>query len=56
MGITRIRQPGVEGVEPELGYRLVSSTWAKGYATEGARALIDHGSRRMGCSELSPRR
>lgn len=29
--------------EPELGYRLVSSTWGKGYATEGSRALIDHG-------------
>jgi RimJ/RimL family protein N-acetyltransferase len=29
--------------EPELGYRLVSSSWGKGYATEGSRALIDHG-------------
>lgn len=29
--------------EPELGYRLVSSSWGKGYATEGARALIDRG-------------
>lgn len=27
--------------EPELGYRLVSSAWGRGYATEGAIALID---------------
>ena len=29
--------------EPELGYRLVSAAWGKGYATEGSRALIDKG-------------
>ena len=29
--------------EPELGYRLVSAQWGKGYATEGSRALIDKG-------------
>jgi len=29
--------------EPELGYRLVSSVWSHGFATEGSRALIDHG-------------
>lgn len=27
--------------EPELGYRLRSSSWAKGYATEGSLALVD---------------
>jgi RimJ/RimL family protein N-acetyltransferase len=29
--------------QPELGYRLVSSAWGQGYATEGSRALIDMG-------------
>lgn len=35
-----------EADSPELGYRLVSSCWGRGYATEGSRALIDHGFRR----------
>ncbi len=26
---------------PELGYRLVSTAWGKGFAAEGSRALID---------------
>jgi RimJ/RimL family protein N-acetyltransferase len=29
--------------DPELGYRLVSSAWGRGYATEGSRALIERG-------------
>lgn len=30
-------------LEPELGYRLRRSAWGQGFATEGCRALIDHG-------------
>ena len=37
--------------ETELGYRLRRSAWGKGYATEGARALI-----RKGFTELGVRR
>lgn len=29
--------------QPELGYRLLSDSWGRGYATEGSRALIDRG-------------
>ena len=35
--------PGCAANEPELGYRLVSAAWGRGYATEGSRALIDNG-------------
>lgn len=37
--------------EPELGYRLRKAAWAKGYATEGSRALI-----RKGFTDLGARR
>src|SRR5205823_5899186 len=37
--------------EPELGYRLRKSSWGKGYATEGSRALI-----RKGFTDLGVRR
>jgi RimJ/RimL family protein N-acetyltransferase len=36
-------RPDAAADAPELGYRLVSSAWGKGYATEGSRALIDKG-------------
>jgi RimJ/RimL family protein N-acetyltransferase len=37
--------------EPELGYRLVASTWGRGFATEGSRALV-----RKAFEELGARR
>ncbi len=32
--------PGHPNDEPELGYRLRARAWGRGYATEGARALL----------------
>lgn len=43
---------GVCAVEAELGYRLRRSSWGKGYATEGARALIRKGFTELGVSRI----
>ena len=34
---------GAPDDEPELGYRLRKAAWGKGYAAEGARALVNAG-------------
>lgn len=36
----------------ELGYRLKRSAWGRGYATEGARALIDKGFIELGVQRV----
>jgi RimJ/RimL family protein N-acetyltransferase len=52
LGWISLRQADGAGPdEAELGYRLRRSAWGKGYATEGARALI-----RKGFTELGVRR
>ncbi len=43
LGWFHLRPAGGARDEPELGYRLMSSAWGQGFATEGARALIDNG-------------
>jgi RimJ/RimL family protein N-acetyltransferase len=44
-------RPPESGDEVELGYRLKRAAWGRGYATEGARALV-----RKGFAELGVRR
>ena len=38
--------------EVELGFRLRRSTWGKGYATEGSRALVDKGFAELGVERV----
>jgi RimJ/RimL family protein N-acetyltransferase len=47
----RPRPDAVPG-EVELGYRLRKSAWGKGYATEGARALIRKGFTELGVQRV----
>ncbi len=39
--------------EIELGYRLKKSAWGRGYATEGARALVQHGFKTLGIGRVT---
>jgi len=45
--------PGAPADEPELGYRLRSSAWGRGYGTEGSRALIDKGFEELGANRVT---
>jgi RimJ/RimL family protein N-acetyltransferase len=38
--------------QPELGYRLIASSWGRGYATEGSRALIRKAFRGLGAHRV----
>ena len=43
---------GAHPDEIELGYRLRKSAWAKGYASEGSRALVDKGFAEFGVQRV----
>ncbi|MEE1783476.1 GNAT family N-acetyltransferase [Streptomyces sp. SP17BM10] len=43
---------GLAGGDTELGYRLLPSTWGKGYATEGARAVLRHAFTELGVERI----
>jgi len=45
-------EPGGTSGDPELGYRLRSSAWGNGYATEGSRALIDKAFAELGAQRV----
>lgn len=36
----------------EIGWRLISSSWGKGYATEGAKACLDHGFNKLNLNKV----
>ena len=38
--------------EIEVGYRLAPEAWGRGYATEGARAVVQHGFRKLGLARI----
>ena len=41
--------------DPELGYWIAVPHWGRGYATEAARAMIDHAFGALGCEQLAGR-
>jgi RimJ/RimL family protein N-acetyltransferase len=43
------------GGEPEIGYWIGVPYWGRGYATEAARAVLDHGFGTLGCERLTSR-
>jgi RimJ/RimL family protein N-acetyltransferase len=52
LGWFHLRPDGDDPTHVELGYRLRASAWGKGFATEGARALIAKGFREMGVQRV----
>ena len=44
--------PGEDGREAELGYRLRRDAWGRGLATEGSRALVAYGLRDVGLARV----
>ena len=48
-------RPGPDITNIDLGYRLRRSTWNKGYATEGSRALISMGFTGLGVQRVFAR-
>ena len=43
---------GIDGRAPEIGYWFGVPHWGRGYATEAARALVDHAFRDLGYEAL----
>jgi RimJ/RimL family protein N-acetyltransferase len=55
LGWFHLRNDRIEAAYVELGYRLRRAAWGHGYATEGARALVQHGFTRAGAERVSAR-
>jgi RimJ/RimL family protein N-acetyltransferase len=52
VGCFQFEEPDGRPTERELGYRLHPGTWAKGYATEGAEALLREAFARPGITRV----
>ena len=46
-------EPGAGPLEPELGYRLHTTAWGRGFATEVSQALIDDGFANHGVEQVN---
>ena len=53
IGNAGIRRKPENDWEADIGYELAPARWGLGYATEAARALVDHGFREMGLQRIS---
>lgn len=55
VGWFHLRPDRFDAGEQELGYRFARSAWGRGYATEGARALIAHGFTKVSAPKICAR-
>jgi len=55
LGWFHLRDDRLEPEYVELGYRFQQAAWGQGYATEGARALLQHGFITLGLAQVSAR-
>jgi RimJ/RimL family protein N-acetyltransferase len=55
IGWFHLRRDRIEPRYVELGYRLRRDAWGRGYATEGSRALVEHGFTTLGLERISAR-
>ena len=55
LGWFHLRPDRFDEGELELGYRLARAAWGRGFATEGARAVIEHGFNRAAAAKITAR-
>lgn len=51
-GLAKIRDDAAMGPGVEIGWRYVREAWGKGLASEGARALLNHGFDEIGLTRI----